>query len=113
MRSRLAGVSLMGLIVILVFLAIIAVFGMKLIPSYLEYRAARNAIFSIIRERPNATPAEIRKSFEARSNIDGIESVRPEQLEVGKGSIAFTYRKEVPLFSNVGVYIDYAANTAQ
>ena len=25
--------------------------------------------------------------------------------------IAFAYRKEVPLFNNVGVYIDYAATS--
>jgi hypothetical protein len=113
MHIRQAGVSLLGLIVILALLAVVAVFGMKLIPSYMEYRAARNAIFAIARERPNATPADVRKAFEARSNIDGIESIKPEQLEVGKGSISFAYRKEVPMFNNVGVYIDFAADTAK
>ena len=112
MHSRATGISLMGLIVILALLAVVAVFGMKVIPSFLEYRAAKNAIFSIARERPNATPAEVRKSFESRAVIDGIDSLRPEQLEIGKGTIAFNYRKEVPLFSNVGLYIDYQANTA-
>ena len=111
MRSRVAGVSLIGLIIVLVILAVLALFAMKVIPSYMEFRTAKNAIFAIARERPNATPAEIRKSFEARSNIDGIESITPAQLEIGKGTIAFAYRKEVPLFTGVGLYIDYAAST--
>ena len=112
MQNRVTGVSLMGLIVILVVLAMVALLAMKVIPSYLEFRAARNAIFSIARERPNASPAEVRKTFESRALIDSVESVRPEQLEIGKGSIAFAYRKEVPLFTGVGLYIDYTANTA-
>jgi Tfp pilus assembly protein PilE len=113
MRNKLAGVSLMGLIVVLIILAVIALFAMKVIPSYMEYRGMKNAIQAIAREKPNGTPAEIRKSFEARSNIDDFTSVRPQDLEVSKGSISFAYRKEVPLWTGVALVIDYAATTAQ
>jgi hypothetical protein len=113
MRNKLAGVSLIGLIVVLIILAVIALFAMKVIPSYMEFRGMKNAIQSIAREKPNGTPAEVRKSFEARSNIDGFESIKPQDLDVSKGAISFAYRKEVPLFSGVGLYIDYAATTAQ
>jgi len=113
MRNKLAGVSLIGLIVVLVVLAVVALFAMKVIPSYMEFRTMKNAIQSIAREKPNGTPAEIRKSFEARSNIDGFESVTPQDLDVSKGAIAFAYRKEIPLFTGVALVIDYRASTAQ
>lgn len=113
MHSRQAGVSLMGLIAVLVVVAVVAIFGMKLIPSYLEFRAAKNAIQAIAREKPNATPADIRRAFEARSNIDGIETVKPTDLEIGKGTISFAYRKEVPMFTGVAVCIDYSASAGQ
>jgi hypothetical protein len=113
MRSRNAGVSLMGLIFVLIFLAVIALFAMKILPSYMEFRGMKNAINSIARERPGASPAEVRKSFEARSNIDGFESVTPKDLDVSKGAISFAYRKEIPLFTGVALVIDYAATTAQ
>lgn len=113
MHSRQAGVSLMGLIIVLVLLAVLALFAMKVIPSYMEFRGMKNAIQAIAREKPNGTAAEIRKSFEARANIDDFESIKPSDLEVSKGVIAFAYRKEVPLFKGVGLYIDYAASTAQ
>ena len=113
MRSKLAGVSLMGLIIVLIILAVLALFAMKVIPSYMEFRGMKNAIQAIAREKPNGTPAEVRKSFEARSNIDGFESVQAKDLDVSKGAISFAYRKEVPLFTGVGLYIDYAATTAQ
>jgi len=113
MRNKVAGVSLVGLIVVLIVLAMIALFAMKIIPSYMEFRGMKNAIQAIAREKPNGTPAEIRKSFEARSNIDNFESIQPKDLDVSKGAISFAYRKEVPLFTGVGLYIDYAATTAQ
>ena len=113
MRNKLAGVSLMGLIIVLIILAVLALFAMKIIPSYMEFRGMKNAIQSIAREKPNGSPAEIRKSFEARSNIDGFESVKPQDLDVSKGAISFAYRKEIPLFTGVALVIDYAASTGQ
>ena len=61
--------------------------------------------------RPNVVAGE------ARATIDDITSVKPQDLEITKeGSevvIAFGYRKEVPLFGGVGLYIDYSAKTKQ
>jgi hypothetical protein len=118
MRSRprhfQGGLSFVALIVALFFLVIIAIFGMKLVPSFLEFRAAKNAIDAIAREKQNGTPADIRRAFESRSAIDDINSVKPSDLEITKEGgaivISFAYRKEVPLLKNVGVYIDYQAS---
>ncbi|HET7365701.1 MAG TPA: DUF4845 domain-containing protein [Burkholderiales bacterium] len=113
MSGKQQGLSLVGLIIGLVVLAMVALFGMKVIPSYLEFRAAKNAIDAIARERPGATVADVRRAFENRSAIDDINTVKPSDLEITKEGnaivIGFSYRKEVPLFNNVGLYIDYAA----
>jgi hypothetical protein len=111
--TRQAGVSLVGLIVVLVILAVVALFGMKVVPSYMEFRSMKNAIISIARERPGAAPADIRRAFENRGTIDGFESVKPQDLDIQKGVISFAYRKEVPLFTGVALCIDYAASTQQ
>ena len=113
MNTRQAGVSLIGLIVVLVILAMVALLAMKVIPSYMEFRGMKNAIQAIARERSGGSPGDIRRAFEARANIDGFESVKPNDLDIQKGYIAFAYRKEIPLFTGVGLYIDYAASTAQ
>ena len=105
----------MGLIIGLIILVVVAVFGMKIIPSFLEFRAAKNAIQAIAQQQPGASVAEIHKAFYNRATIDGIESVKPTDLEVSKQGnetvIAFAYRKEVPLFTGVALCIDYAART--
>jgi hypothetical protein len=117
MRSKQRGISLMGLILILFVLVVVALFGMKVIPSYLEYASAKSAIENIARDPQLNTPQMVRNAFEARAQVDNITSIRPADLEITKDgnrmAIAFTYRKEVQLGSNVGLFIDYAANTKE
>ena len=43
------GVSLVALIFGFAILVIVAIFGMKLVPSYLEFRSAKNAIDALAR----------------------------------------------------------------
>jgi hypothetical protein len=101
------------LILGLIVLAVVALFGMKVIPSFLEFRSAKGAIEAIARDQPNASPNDVRRSFESRATIDDVSSIKPSDLEITKEgnavTISFAYRKEVPLFRNVGLYIDYAA----
>lgn len=113
MRSAQRGLSLVTLVLGLFVVVIVAIFGMKLVPSFLEYRAAKNAIVAIAGQNPG-TPADVRKAFELRSAIDDINSVKPTDLEITKDGnqveIGFAYRKEIPLWGDtVGLYINYAA----
>jgi hypothetical protein len=108
------GVTLMGLIILLFILIFVALLGFKVIPAYIDFYTAKKAITVVAREKPGASAAEIRRSFELRSAIDDIK-VRPSDLEITKDGnevvIGFAYRKEVPLFANVGIYIDFAASS--
>lgn len=117
MHTRQRGISIMGLIAGLFIVIVLALFGMKIIPSFMEFRTAKNSIDAIAREKQGASVADIRRAFEARATIDDITSVKPQDLEITKeGSeivIAFAYRKEVSLFGGVGLYIDYSAKSKQ
>jgi hypothetical protein len=114
-QHRQRGVTLGGLFVVLFVLIVFALLAMRLIPAYIEYGTAKNAITAIGRERQAQTPVEVRRAFEARAAIDDIKAVRAQDLEITKEGpdvvIAFAYRKEVPLFANLGVYIDFAASS--
>lgn len=115
MKSKQSGISLLGLIIGLFILVVVALFAMKVIPSYLEYASAKGAIQSIARDDQLNTPQMVRNAFEARAQVDNITSIRATDLEITKEgnriAISFSYRKEVPLADNVGLYIDYAADT--
>ena len=115
MTSRQRGISLMGLIIGLFVLIFVALLGFKVLPPILEFRTARAAIQAIARERQTSSVQEIRKAFDARAQIDDIATVKGSDLEVtkegGEVVIGFAYRKEVPLFANVGLYLDFVANS--
>lgn len=114
-KSKQGGVSLMGLIVALFILVVVALFAMKVVPSYLEYSSAKGAIEAIASDQQVSTPQQVRNAFEARAQIDNITSIRATDLEITKEGnamvIGFAYRKEVQLGDKVGLYIDYTANT--
>jgi hypothetical protein len=114
MRSKQLGISLGGLIAGAAVFIVLAAVGMKLLPSYIEFFAVKKAVNALATEtRGGATVVEIRKGFDQRATIDDINSVKGSDLEVTKdsGGIVITvgYRKEIPLVSNIGVYIDFKA----
>jgi Domain of unknown function (DUF4845) len=114
MRKKQLGVGLGGLLAVSAVLVAIAIVGMKLVPSYIEFMAVKKVVKSIAAEKGGAsTVKEVRNSFEIRASVDGIESVKSSDLEITKEGadlvIAARYRKEIPLVSNIGIYIDFAA----
>jgi hypothetical protein len=62
-----------------------------------------------------STPQEIRRAFDSRATIDDITAIKAADLDITKEGneivISFAYRKEVPLFANLGVYMDFAASS--
>lgn len=122
MRIRLRhgqkGVSLGGLVIVLFIVVIVGIMSLKLIPAYMEYAKAKAAIEAIAADRTRTTSvAEVRKAFDARATIDDIATPKAADLEVTKDGgnvvISFAYRKEIPLFANVGLYVDFAASSSR
>jgi Tfp pilus assembly protein FimT len=114
MRKLQRGVTIMGLLIMLVLFILVALFAMKVLPSFMEFRTAKSAIEAVARQGATST-ADVRRAFDNRATIDNIVSVRPQDLEITREGnslvIGFAYRKEIPLFSGVGLYIDYAASS--
>ena len=114
MRSKQLGISLGGLMAGAAVLIVLAMVGLKLAPSYIEFFAIKKAVNALAADaRAGTTVNEIRKNFDQRATIDDISSVKGSDLEVTKDGgtvvVAVAYRKEIPLVANVGVYIDFRA----
>ena len=114
MRRKQLGISLSGLVVGAAILIVLAMLGMKLAPSYIEFFAIKKAVNALGEEaRGGASVSAIRKGFDNRAMIDAIDSVKGSDLEVTKDGgqivVSVAYRKEIPLVSNVGVYIEFKA----
>jgi type II secretory pathway pseudopilin PulG len=113
MRKQQRGLSLIALIFGLFVVIILAIFAMKVVPSFLEFRSAKSAIEAIAKQAQS--PTDVRRAWEGRAAIDDIRAIQASDLEVSKEGnefvIAFAYRKEVPLVGPVGLYINYAASS--
>ena len=107
------GVSLTGLIAVLVVLGIAAVFALKLFPAYLEYNTIKDAVAKA--KEAGGTPREMQAAFERNAGINDVKSVRGRDLVItrdsGEPEISFAYEKRIPLAGNVSLVIDFAGTT--
>lgn len=110
------GFTLSGLIFWGFALIMLSVFGMKLLPSGIEYfKILKDSKAVVAQLGPGATVADVRKSFSKYAEIDQL-SFTADQLEISKESgqvvISFAYEKRIPLFANVSLVIDFQGTTA-
>ena len=96
MRQVQSGVTLMGLFIALFVIIIAALLAMKLIPAYMEYATAKNAIDAIARERNAQNAAEVRRAFDARAAIDNITAVKASDLEISKDGAGIAINTDDP-----------------
>ncbi|HUK04824.1 MAG TPA: DUF4845 domain-containing protein [Burkholderiales bacterium] len=116
MRKRQFGITLSGLLMAAVILITLAMLGMKLAPSYIEFFAIKKAVTALGAEaRGGTSVTDIRKGFDNRAMIDAVDSVKGSDLEITKDGgqvvVSVAYRKEIPLVANVGVYIEFNASS--
>ena len=109
------GVSLSGLLVWGFILIIVATFGMKMIPAYLEQNSIKKVFDAIVSDpkMQTANAREIRLSFNKRANIDNIKAIRAKDIEIsktkGKLSLVSDYSVKIPMVANISVVIDFHA----
>ncbi|HLE66743.1 MAG TPA: DUF4845 domain-containing protein [Burkholderiales bacterium] len=115
MRNRQLGISLTGLIVGAFILIIVLLLGMKTLPPYLEFFTAKKMITIIANEQRGGSVLEIRRAWQLKTAIENVESISEKDLEITKEAgevvISFAYRKDIHLFGNVGVYLDFKADS--
>ena len=116
MRTKQLGIGLMGLLMASVVIIAVLLIVMKLAPSYIEYFAIKKAVNSIASSGASSV-AEIRKTFDNHATIDDISSVKGSDLEISKEGGAMTiraaYRREIPLVANIGIHIDFVAQSKE
>jgi Tfp pilus assembly major pilin PilA len=112
-QLRQRGLSLIGFMFGVIVVALLAVLGMKVVPSIVEYTAIKKAIVKA--KEAGTTPAEIKSSFDKQASSGYIESVTGKDLEfksTGSGTeVSVAYQKKIELIGPASLVIDYAATT--
>ncbi|UCV13119.1 DUF4845 domain-containing protein [Dechloromonas denitrificans] len=110
------GVALSGLLFWSIVLVLVAVLGIKVAPTYIEYAKTLKDTKAVVAQvAPDASVTDVRKAFDKYAEIDHL-AIPSSQLEIFKDSgkivIEFAYEKRIPLFANVSLLIDYKGTTA-
>lgn len=110
-----SGLSLVGFIFVIAILACVAILGMKVVPTVVEYAAIKKAITSA--KAAGGTPQEIKTSFDKQRDVGYIESVSGKDLEITRTNdgldVSIAYQKKIELFGPVSLLIDYMATTGK
>jgi hypothetical protein len=114
--KRQAGISPIGLIFVVAVLGCLALLGLKIVPTYTEYRAIQNAIVTA-KQAGGTNVAEIQKSFDASATVNYISSISGRDLIIGKENgemeVSFAYEKKIPLVGPASLLLEYAGTTAK
>jgi len=118
MPARQRGLSFTGFILGAFLLVLLSVTGLKVMPVYMQY-ATINNLFTTISNDPdmqNASPGEVRASFEKRASIDDITAITPRDIDIviegGKPVLSASYSVKVPLVANISLTIDFEPTSA-
>jgi type II secretory pathway pseudopilin PulG len=111
--GREAGVSLSGLIVVLIVLGFLAVLAMRVFPAWAEYRSIKNAIAQA--KAAGGGTREMQQAFDRNAEINNITAISSRDLAIsrdnGQAELSFAYEKRIPLAGNVSLLIDFAGTT--
>lgn len=106
------GITLFGLLFWAVLIAFVALVGMRVSPTVIEYFTIQRVVNKIAKEGGTTVP-EIRAAFDRAKSVEyGITSVSSSDLDVTKENgdkvvVSFAYDKEVELFDPVYLLIKY------
>lgn len=108
LQDRQRGLTMIATVIILCFIGFVALTAFKIVPIYIDYFNARKAIEGIKTDMSlNNSPADVRRSLEARWAIDYINVIDYKKLKVykkdGKLLLDLKYEDRRPLFGNMDV----------
>jgi hypothetical protein len=110
-RGHQQGISLVGLLFWAVLISMVAVVGLRVLPTVNEYLTIQRAVNKIATSGATTVP-EIRSAFDKQKEVEySITSISGKDLNITKESdrvvIRFAYDKEVELFGPVFLLIKY------
>jgi hypothetical protein len=113
-KNREQGISLTGLILVLMVLGLFALLAIKVAPSYIEYRAVRDGVARA--KAAGGGVVEMQRSFDKFAEINNVSAIHGRDLVISRDGetpeISFAYEKRIPLTERATLVIDYDGTTS-
>jgi hypothetical protein len=113
MKKRQAGMTTLGLIILVAFVGMFAFAGIRLTPVYLNYMKIVGIVDGV-REEFDGTGASrsmITQSLRRRFDIESVAEITARDLKVtqvdGGFEVAATYSHKAPFIANVSFVVDF------
>ena len=113
LKNRQSGMTTLGLIILVAFIAIFAFAGLRLTPIYLNYMKVVGVVEGVHSEfdGANASRAMIRNSVARRFDIDSVGIITAKDVKVtkvdGGHEVAATYSDKAPFIANISFVVDF------
>ena len=113
MKKHQAGMTTVGLIVLLAFVGLFAFAGLRLTPVYLNYMKIVGIVEGVREEfdGTGASRADIRTSLRRRFDIESVSQITSREVKVtsvdGGFEVAATYSHKAPFIANVSFVVDF------
>ena len=108
------GMSLIGLLLVAIFVAFFGLLAARAVPTFSEYQSIMKICKNASQQE--STVAGVKKFFNLASSADYITSITEDDLEITKEgtriTISFAYDKEIPIIEPVYLLIKYRGSTA-
>lgn len=109
------GLSFVGLLFVLGFIAALVLLAAKITPTVIEYNSIKKAI--VTAKLAGNSVREIQVSYGKQAEVGYIESVKPNDLMIEKTpegfEVSFAYEKKIPLFGPASLLLEYQGTTAK
>lgn len=105
------GMTLIGMLLLIIMLAFIALIAMKVVPLYVQYFTIKSTVESVRKEPQLAqmTAQDIQNAIQKRFDIGYVQTVSARDLKIrnegGKRVLDLTYQDERPLFYGLSVVL--------
>jgi beta-lactam-binding protein with PASTA domain len=113
LKSKQAGISFFGLIMVMVILALVGLVGAQVFPTVIEYQSIQKAANKAAKE--GTSVADVKGIFNRAIDIDNITSITANDLVITKNGdviqVAFAYNKEIHLFGPAYLLLKYAGQS--
>ena len=112
-RGRQAGMTTLGLIILVLFVGWFVFGGMRLTPIYLNYMKVAGVVSGVQTEfdGANASRASIRNYISRRFDIESVGIINAKDVTVSKVDggyeVAATYSHKAPFIANVSFVVDF------
>lgn len=117
MKYRQCGMSLIGMILVMILFGLVLLVGFKMVGPYKEYYALKHVITQVASGgAADLTEPELRERYGRMATSDSLdETVKPGDLiirrEGGGVVISVDYSRKVPLVGNVSLLFDFKASS--